>query len=292
MELRHLRYFVAVAEELSFRRAARRLNLAQPPLSTQIKSLEGELGVRLFERSTRSVRLTPAGRVFLGQARDVLGAAERAQQQARQADRGLVGTLRLGVLAPAATARLARILRCYRHKFPGVQLSLHMLTSIQQLQQLSSDELDAGLVRPPVESTEFESEYFEESAMVLAVPAGHRLARARRIQWRDFHNEPLVMIHPTLQHGYYEPFLKACTKAGATPIVGQYANEVHSVLWLVSAGFGVAPTTKTIAEVRRPGLVFRELPPDLPLVQTLLVWKRGNASAVLRHFKECVAGLA
>ncbi len=284
MELRHLRYFVAVAEELNFRRAAERLHLAQPPLSAQIMNLESELGVKLFERTKRSVKLTVAGKVFLDEARHVLEGAERAQQYARRADLGLVGTLRIGVLAPAATSLLANVLRAYRLEFPGVQLSLHEMTSTEQLQQLRSDQLDVGMLRPPVGFPELEFRYLEESPMVLAVPAGHRLAKARRIEWKDFHNEQMVMIHPSLQHGYYDTFLELCAKAGATLIVGQYANDVHSKMWLISAGFGIAPTTKTIAEVKRPGLVFRELPPGLPMVQTMLVWKRDNATPMLRNF--------
>lgn len=100
----------------------------------------------------------------------------------------------------------------------------------------------------------------------------------------------MVMIHPSMQHGYYDPFLHLCAKAGAVPVVGQYANDVHSKLWLISAGFGVAPTTRTIAEIKRPGLVFRELPPGLPPVQTLIVWKRSNESAIIRHFVEAFEG--
>jgi DNA-binding transcriptional LysR family regulator len=289
MELRHLRYFVAVAEELSFRRAAEKLHLAQPPLSSQIKDLEHELGAQLFERSTRSVKLTAAGKIFLTEARAVLQAAQRAAQNVRNAHHGLIGPLRIGVLAPSATPRLARILNAYRQKFPGVQFSLSELTSTEQLQRLREDQLDVGLLRPPVLFPELEFLFLEASPMVLAAPVGHRLARPRRIQWTDFHNESLVMIHPTLQHGYYDKFLELCAKAGAIPVLGQYANDVHSKMWLISAGFGVAPITKTIAEVKRPGLVFRELPPGLPLVETLLVWKRTNTSPVLRNFLECFA---
>jgi len=291
MELRHLRYFVAVAEELSFRRAAERLHLAQPPLSSQIKGLEGELGVRLFDRSTRSVKLTGAGRVFLDEARAVLMTAERAQQNVRQAHHGLIGPLRIGVLAPTATPRLARILSAYRQKFPGVYFSLSELTSTEQLHRLRDDQLDVGLLRPPISYPELDSAFVEESPMILAAPAGHRLMKIRRIAWSDFHDETMVMLHPTLQHGYYDKFLELCAKAGATPVLGQYANDVHSKMWLISAGFGIAPTTKTIAEVKRPGLVFRDLPPGLPLVQTLLVWKRSNNSPVLRNFLECFASL-
>jgi DNA-binding transcriptional LysR family regulator len=291
MELRHIRYFVAVAEELSFRKAAERLHLAQPPLSAQIKDLEAELGTKLFERTTRSVRLTASGRVFLDEARAILAATERAEQRARKAEQGLVGTLRIGVLAPTATSRLATFLRSYRQQFPGVQFSLHEMTSVEQLQGLRLDQLDVGLLRPPVAFPELDFHFLEESPMALAVPAGHRLAKLRLIEWKDFHNEPLVMIHPSLQHGYYDTFLDLCAKAGATPSVGQYANDVHSKMWLISAGFGVAPTTKTMAEVKRPGLVFRELPSGLPLVQTVIVWKRSNQSPMVRNFIDCIANL-
>jgi DNA-binding transcriptional LysR family regulator len=292
MELRHLRYFLAVAEELSFRKAAERLHLAQPPLSSQIKNLEEELGVKLFERSTRTVRLTTAGRVFLEETRLVLAAAGQAELRVRKAEHGLVGTLRIGVLAPTATSRLATVLRSFRQKHPGVQFSLHEATSVEQLQRLRTDQLDVGLLRPPVTFPELQFHFLEESPMALAVPAGHRLAKVRKIEWSEFHNEALVMIHPSLQHGYYDPFLNRCAKAGAKPIVGQYANDVHSKLWLISAGFGISPTTKTMSEVKRPGLIFRDLPPGLPLVQTLLVWKRTNVTPMVQNFIDCFTEVA
>jgi DNA-binding transcriptional LysR family regulator len=290
MELRHLRYFAAVAEELNFRRAAQRLNVAQPPLSTQIKALERELGVQLLARTTRSVKLTPAGEVFLEEARGILAAAQRAEARARNVGHGLAGTLRMGFLAPTATPRLAAVLRGYREKYPGVELSLHELASPIQLQHLRSDELDVGFLRNPAGYPELETLFVEESPMVLAAPAGHRLAKQRRLQWRDFDQERLVLIHPTLQHGYYDTFRALCAKAGATPLVAQYANDLHSVMWLISAGFGVAPTTQTMSEVKRPGLVFRELPPGLPLVKLCLAWRRNNDSAILRSFLEWFKG--
>lgn len=287
MELRHLRYFVAVAEELSFRRASERLRMAQPPLSAQIKGLEEELGVQLFQRSTRSVKLTAAGDILLIQARLVLAAAENAQQQTRNADKGLVGVLRIGVLAPTTTSKLAAILRSFRQKFPGIQFVLHELPSLEQIRLLRSDELDVGLLRPPVGFPELESQFFEEAPMVLALPSGHRLAKARQVRWSDFDAETLVMIHPSLQHGFYDSYLALCAKAGAKPVIGQYANDIHSKLWLISAGFGIAPTAKTVADVKRPGLVFRDLPEGLPPVQTMLVWKKKNASPALLNFLAC-----
>ena len=284
MELRHLRYFVAVAEELNFRRAAERLHIAQPPLSAQIKALEDELGVKLFERSTRAVHLTAAGDVLLSHARSLLGAANMAEQHVRNAEQGLVGTLRIAILAPAATSKLAKILRSYRLKFPGIQLNLEELTSTEQIQRLRADELDVGLMRPPVVFPEIESRFVEESSMILALPTGHRLAHKRRIDWKDFDSEPLVLIHPSLQHSYYDPFFAECEKAGAKPVVGQYTNDIQSKMWLISAGLGIAPTTKTIAETKRPGLAFREFPTPLPKVKTVLAWKRSNHSPALLNF--------
>jgi DNA-binding transcriptional LysR family regulator len=106
------------------------------------------------------------------------------------------------------------------------------------------------------------------------------------LEWRDFHDEPLVMIHPTGQHGYYDAFLAACAKAGAKPRPAQYANDIQTKMWLISAGFGIAPTTATLGEVKRPGLVFRTLPPGLPPVRTVLVWRRDDQSAALTHFRD------
>jgi DNA-binding transcriptional LysR family regulator len=288
VELRHLRYFLAVAEELSFRRAAERLHLAQPPLSAQIKGLEEELGTKLFERTTRSVRLTPAGKILMEEARIVLAAAERAQQRTRKADQGLIGTLRIGVIRPAANERLAAILRRFREQFPGIQLILRDLASTEQLDALRKDQLDVGLLRPPIGFPELDYAFLEESPMVLAAPMDHHLARKKRLEWSDFHGQPLVMMHPSVQHGYYDGFMAACARAGASPYPYQYAYDVGTKLWLISAGFGIAPTTATVSESRRPGLCLRDLPPDLPMVATVVVWKRDAVSPALDSFRRAL----
>jgi len=286
MELRHLRYFIAVAEELSFRGAAEKLHIAQPPLSAQIKALESELRVQLFERTTRSVRLTHAGSVFLEEARAVMTASARAEQRAREAAQGLTGALRLGMIAPVVNAWLAETLRRFRQGFPDVQLSLFDLTSTEQLRRLRSHELDAGLLRPPVPYPELSHRLIGESKQVLAMPSGHRLAKKPKLEWRDFHEEELVLIHPNAQHGFYDAFFAQCAKAGAQPRPVQYANDVQTKMWLVSAGFGIAPTTAILSKVNRPGLVFRALPAGLPPVQTVLVWRREDHSPVLKRFCE------
>lgn len=287
MELRHLRYFVAVAENLSFRQAAEKLHMAQPPLSSQIKSLENELGVRLFERNTRSVRLTHAGQVFLQDVRSLLASSAEAQRRVKEAAQGLVGTLRVGVIAPAANAWLASVLRRFRQRFPSVQLSVFDLTSTEQLRRLRTHELDLGLLRPPMGDPDLDCIFVEESEQVLALPAGHRLVKKRKLEWKDFHDEDMVMIHPNGQHGYYDLFLAACARAGAKPRPAQYAHDIQTKMWLISAGFGMAPTTATLRQIRRPGLVFRGLPSPLAPVKTVLAWRKTDNSPVLEHFRDC-----
>lgn len=285
MELRHLRYFVAVAEELSFRGAAERLHLSQPALSSQVRSLEEELKVRLLERNTRKVSLTRAGRVFLDEARTVLQAAVHAGQRAAAADHGLAGTLRVGLISSIANKWLAGILRGFVQRFPGVQLSLFDLTTPEQLRRLRAGELDAALLRPPVGYPELEYKFVAEATYVLAAAPRHRLARQKEpLSWKDFDGEALVMMHPSQQHGFYDAFLANCAKAGAKPFAAQYANDVQTLMWLIAAGFGVAPTASTLTETKRAGLIFRALPPGLPPVQTVLVWQRKDDSPVLANF--------
>jgi DNA-binding transcriptional LysR family regulator len=238
------------------------------------------------------VNLTHAGRVFLEEARAVLAASALAEQRARDAQHGLAGTLRVGFIAPVAGAWLAGVLRRFRQRFPAVQLSLFDLTSTEQLRRLHAQELDAGLLRPPITFPELNYKFVGESRQVLAMPAGHRLARKKKLEWKDFHEEELVLIHPSAQHGYYDPFFAECAKAGARPRPVQYANDIQTKMWLISAGFGIAPTTASLGEVKRPGLVLRALPPGLPPVQTVLAWRRADPSPVLEHFSKSFAPFA
>jgi DNA-binding transcriptional LysR family regulator len=224
--------------------------------------------------------------VFLEEARAVLIASAKAEQRTREAEQGLAGTLRVGLIAPSANARLAAILRRFRQKFPAVQLSLFDLTSTEQLRRLRAGELDVGLLRPPVDLPEMEYRFIERSRQVLALPAGHPLAKKAKLEWKDFHEAEMVVIHPTGQHGYYDAFFAQCAKAGAKPRPVQFANEIQTKMWLISAGFGIAPTTATLAEVKRPGLIFKPLPSGLPPVQTVLVWRRDDQSPVLAHFRK------
>jgi len=289
MELRHLRYFVAAAEELNFHKAAERLRVAQPAVSAQIKALEDDLHVLLFERTTRSIRLTEAGNVFFAKAKDILGAAEQAASLMRRAQEGTAGVLRIGVIPPAASARLARVLRQYHQRFPGVQLLLSELTTAEQLRRLSSEEIDVGFLRPPVVFPELEWRFVEQAHQVLAAPPNHRLMRKATLEWKDFDGEGLVMIEPSQQHGFYDAFLAACAKAGAKVYPAHFAHDIQIIMWLISAGFGIAPTTAAFSQIKRLGIVYRALPSGLPAVKTVLAWNRQNKSSILKNFLKCFA---
>jgi DNA-binding transcriptional LysR family regulator len=286
----HLHYFVAVAEELNFRRAAERLHLSQPPLSAQIRTLEEELKVRLFRRSHRGAELTAEGRIFLAHARAVLAAADTARQSALMARKGLVGTLRVGVLAlsvmsPTLAPRLSRHFCDFRRKYPAVQLFIDELSTAEQLQRFQKDQLDVGIMRKPLGSLGLESVFIEEHSIILAVPNHHHFARRPRIRWVDFRNEPMVMLHPSLQFGFYDEFLGNCAKAGGTPFGCHYANNFDTLHWLVAAGLGMTLTPNT--RQRRSGITLRELPHGLPPVQAALVWKQSNKSPALANFLKC-----
>jgi DNA-binding transcriptional LysR family regulator len=165
------------------------------------------------------------------------------------------------------------------------------MTSPEQMHRIREDQMDVGFMRPPTNSPDLEMLFVEKSEHVLAAPAGHRLTKLRRLEWGHFQDEKLVLIHPTLQHGFYDSFMELCARAGATPRVSQYANGVHTKMWLISAGFGVGPTSRSMSTVKRPGLVFKELPEGLPLIHTVLAWKRNNPSPTLKNFLNCFTGL-
>ena len=285
MELRHLHHFVVLAEELSFKSAAKRLHLSQPPLSVQIKRLEEELGVRLFDRSSRGIKLTAEGRVFLEHARTVLAAAEAAKRSAQHAHEGMVGDLRIGIILPALTVSLSENFRNFRSKYPGVRLFIYHQATAEQLLRLQTDQLDAGLMRPPLGWPGLKTMLIREDQLSLAVPCGHRFLDCSRIQWEDLKDEPMVMLQPEMQFGLYDDFTHECAKRGFHPLVSQYANNADTLFWLVSAGLGISLLPNLGHQP--PGVEFCRPPAGLRTMQEMLVWKQSNQSPVLANFLKC-----
>ena len=286
MELRQLRYFVALAEELHFGRAARRVALTQPPLSQAIRNLEDELGVRLFERTRRRVALTHAGAAFLEDARLTLAHSAQAVDRARRAARGEVGRLAVGFLAATAYTLLPLVLRDFTRAFPAVRLDLRELTLPQLFEALRRGDVEVALLRPPVADAELASAVILEERFVLALPATHRLCALARVPARQLVNEAFVMYarHPGLVfHDIVKGF---CLQHGFAPQVAQEASQTHAVIGLVSAGLGVALVPASAQKIGLAGVAYRPLADRTPLARTAVAWRRADASPVVAAFLE------
>jgi DNA-binding transcriptional LysR family regulator len=285
MELRKLRYFVALAEELHFGRAARRLHITQPPLSMAILALEAELGVRLVERIPRRVELTHAGHTFLEQARLLLARADDAIELTRAAARGEVGRLTVGFMSASIHTLLPQVLREFAARFPAVRLELRELTIPQQLAALRGNDIDVGVLRPPVAEIELELDALFSEPLIVALPRGHPLAKLRRVNARRLAGEPFVMFQQAPGLVLHNLVLGFCLSAGFTPRVVQEASQSHAVAGLVSGGIGVALVPASTQSTHLAGIEYRPLADASPPVWTSLAWRRGDASPVVAAFR-------
>jgi DNA-binding transcriptional LysR family regulator len=292
MELRHLRYFTAVARELNFRRAAEVLHIAQPPLSMQIKDLEHELGVRLFDRSSRSVTLTAAGSRFLVDAQRILSEAQQAQIDVKKAARGIIGRLNIGFMLSTAHNLLGSAVKKFKHDFPEVELNLLDLTNSAQIKALEEGRLDIAFTRTKISKPDLQTEILTEEPMMLMVPSTDSLAKKKRLAWRDLEGKAIITLHPDQALGFYDHFFARCQLAKVSVTTGQYANDLHTEMWLVSIGMGVAPTSLTTSYVRRPNISFCQLPADLPQVQTAMSWRKLKHSPATVNFIEIIRQIA
>lgn len=282
METRHLRYFVAVAEERHFGRAAARLHMAQPPLSQQIKQLEEQLGTALLTRTTRRVDLTPAGEMFLGRARNLLAELEQLAQDVRTVGEGASGVLRVGFTGTATYRLVPGIVEAARRDMPGLQLNVQgeMLTPEME-EALVEGRLDVAVLRPPVRSTAIELTFLEQDRLSVALPENHRLAGREELELSDLTDEPFVCYPPTSAVNLIVQ--EACRRAGFMPRVVQVARETSTLLTFVDAGLGVAllPTTARLPSSQR--VTFRPLH-DAPAVDLALAWKTGNDAPLVHNF--------
>lgn len=260
IELRQFRQFVAVAEELSFRRAAARLNMAQPPLTAAIRKIEEELGVVLIERGRRVEGLTPAGRAFLEEARRAVAQAERATLVARRAGDGLAGSLRVSFVASAANGLLPGILRHFRATRPDIELRLEEATTAQQIAALREDRTDIGFVVLPIaDSSGLTVRLVHKDDLVAALPDTHPLVRRARVSLSDLREETWIMFPSRFGPGLYGRIMMACAAAGFAPRVAQEAVQMETAVGLVAGGLGVALVPPALALAQRPGVVFRSI---------------------------------
>lgn len=292
MELRSLRYFVTLAEELHFGRAARRLAMTQPPLSQSIAALERELGVRLFERTRRKVALTHAGSAFLDEARATLARAAQAIEAAQRAQRGHVGRLAIGYLAATAYTFLPLVLRDYSRSFPGVKLDLRELTLPQQIEALQRGDVHVGLLRPPVSDAELAAETILREPFVLALPVSHPLTALRRVPARRLAAEPFVMFPRQPGLVFHDLVMGFCLRHGFTPRVAQEANQTHTVIGLVSASIGIALVPQSAQKIGLAGVAYRPLREATPASETAMAWRRLDPSPVVKAFLDVARRVA
>ena len=258
--LGRLACFIAVAEELHFGRAAERLHMTQPPLSRQIQQLEGELGVQLIDRTTRSVTLTPAGVAFLPDARRILQLAEGAALNVRRVPAGDLGTVVVGFTAASAHAVLPRLLERTREVLPDVTLELREMVSAVQMEGLMTGEIDLGMARPPLKRPGIVSRPLLHEQLVAALPAAHPLAGlGRQLILNDLDGQDVIMYSPVEARYFNELLISTFTIAGATPRYVQFVTQVHTMLVLVRSGIGIALVPASATTLHPEGVVFRSI---------------------------------
>ena len=282
MELRHMRYFVAVAEHLNYGRAAEALSTAQPSLSRQIQQLEAELGVMLFERTNKRVALTGAGRTFLVDARRTLQSADLSLRHAHENADGTRGELRLGFVGGAMMMKLPLVLSEYRRRFPNVEIIPHAMHYPEHHPALRAGTIDlAWTVAEP--SGDISSEIVSSERLVAVVPASHPLATRKRIAIADFTNEGIVLIRRTESPRLYTETMRLCAINGFHPAQIHEVIEEQTVLGLIAAGFGVALVPSSWSVIHVPGIVFSELDGSYSIAEHLS-WQRDRISPIIRAF--------
>ncbi|MBF2077000.1 MAG: LysR family transcriptional regulator [Synechococcales cyanobacterium T60_A2020_003] len=288
MELRHLRYFIAVAEELHFGRAAERLHMAQPPLSQQIRQLEEQLGFQLFHRTKRTVQLTEAGTVFLDRCQQLLLQFDQAIQDGQQASRGEIGKLAIGFVSSTAYSVLPSMLHQFRRQVPGVALTLRELTTDQQVQWLRDKRIDVGFLRPPVDDPDFEMITVLREPLVVALPEQHPLAQIDPVPLRLLASEPFILFPRRLATGLYDQIISLCQQANFSPRVVQEAIQIQTIISLVAAEMGIAIVPVSIQNLQRTGVVYRHLREPTPEAAIAVVWRHQDTSPTVRQFLNVV----
>lgn len=288
MELSHIRAFLAVAEELHFGRAAERLHMAQPPLSRLIQQLERDLGAQLFERTTRSVRLTAAGEALIAPATEILDGIRVARAVVKAAGKGEVGRVRVGFAGPSSHMLIGQLARLVREKHPGIELSLRSVTfAAEGLSQVMDGSLDLAIVRWSVAPPGIASRVILNEHYVLAVPKDHRLAGRDRVSMAELRDEPFIALPADPGSSLRDAFIRKCHEAGFAPDIVQVAPDSWTIMALVAAGVGVTFTFDTVvAHVPRDGIAVIPLEEGVAAVQARLAWRDGDVSPAVRQVLE------
>jgi DNA-binding transcriptional LysR family regulator len=290
VELRHLRYFVAVAESLHFGQAASKLRIAQPSLSHQIRQLETELQTTLLRRTKRRVELTEAGRLFLDQARDILARADRAAVVARRVGPGDVPRLRIGVGFCMDQSDIAAAIGVYNATHADVHIELKTMSVPAQLSALHAASLDIGFVRPPISDPGLRSEVIVREQLVVALPPRHRLAGKSRIPFSALANEPFVLPPRDVVPVFHDAVLRLCREAGFLPHAPHEADHLQMIIAMVASGAGVGLVPIGARKFTRYRVVYRPLDPAPDDLEISIAWRRGDESTAISTFVTGVRG--
>lgn len=288
MELRHLRYFVAVAEELHFGRAAQRLGIVQPALSKQIVALERELGVKLFTRSKREVSITEPGRAFYEEARAILQRVDHATDTAKLTEAGGVGSLAIGFIGPAMWNILPPLMRTHRQRVPGIHFRLFEMTSEVIVEQVRDGILDVGFIRPFGHDEAVEIRTVLREPFLIVVPEDHSLAGEEIVDLAKAANETFVLVSRTQSPGYFDKCLALCQSNGFSPLLIEEGNTGGAMFGMVAAGLGVTLVPESANVVPWPGVVFRPLTQSEPLADLAIAYRRSDQSPAMVSFLETV----
>lgn len=288
MELRQLRYFIAVAEAGNFSRAAAQLHVSQPPLSTQVKALEDELGVKLLERSNRGATLTAAGAAFLEEARAALARLDSARNRAQLAGRGEIGMLSVGFVSIADYGILPPALKGFRARHPQVEVQLHELTTDAQIREMHAQRLDIGIALAPVDEPDLAFERLHGEELVLAAPASHPAVRAQgAVDLRTLAAESFIIPPRDIAPGLHDLIIGQCRAAGFAPRITQHARQMQTVISLVSSGMGFALVPASVRNLKRPGVQYRRLRGRAARVELGIITRK-EASLLRDRFAEAL----
>ncbi|MEO1209708.1 MAG: LysR substrate-binding domain-containing protein [Cyanobacteria bacterium J06638_20] len=291
IELRQLRYFVAVAEELNFTRAAERLQIAQPPLSRQIQALEKALGLELLERSQRRVQLTPAGNVFLEECRRLLAQLDVSIDLTQRTARGETGQLSIGFEGSSQNDLLVKAVRLFHTQFPEVELVLQELSSGEQVEALRRHQIGLGFLEPNLPMDDLSVEVLQSEPLVVVLAETHALSNQPHIRLSQLAEDSWITGSRKTYCGLLIQILNACRQAGFDPRIGHETNDMQMLLGFVAAGLGVTLLPTSVQSSPYQGVVYRPLTPPVPTVELAIAWHPDNRSPVLKAFLQVIHDL-
>lgn len=285
MDIRHLKYFIAVGEELNIGRAANRLNISQPPLTRQIHQLEEELGVELLTRTPRGVELTQAGEFFLDEARNILALMSLVSERTKLAGKGKLGQLDIGIFGTGILSAIPKLLQVFRDKHPEVQVVLHTMTKDEQIQALRQKRITVGFNRLIADLPDIQSDLIMREPLYLAVNSNHPFAQKNSVHIKDVVNQPLVMFPTGARPNFVDKVIELCSGAGFAPKISQIVGDAVTGVALVSAGFGMSLVPESVISLKPAGVTYLPFADDKKAsIDLSCLYRREDNSPLLMEF--------